>query len=58
MNKRYEIYKTSIGSSTGNALLNHIIFSSSQTGEPAPLRSIGQQKRKLFWFRFCGVVKL
>jgi hypothetical protein len=43
MNRHHKIVKTSSGLSTGKALLNHIIFSPSQTGETVPLRII--------WFR-------
>jgi hypothetical protein len=39
MNRRYEIFKTSSGPSTGKALLNHTNFSPSQTGETVPLNS-------------------
>jgi hypothetical protein len=38
MNRLYEIFKTPSGPSTGKALLNHTIFSQSQTGETVPLR--------------------
>jgi hypothetical protein len=37
MNSIYEIFKTPSGPSTGKALLNHTIFSPSQTGETVPL---------------------
>jgi hypothetical protein len=37
MNRPYEIFKTPSGQSTGKALLNHTIFSLSQTGETVPL---------------------
>jgi hypothetical protein len=37
MNRLYEIFKTPSGPSTGKALLNHTIFSTSQTGETVPL---------------------
>jgi hypothetical protein len=37
MKRRYEIFKTSSGPSTGKAPLNHTIFSPSQIGETAPL---------------------
>jgi hypothetical protein len=39
MNRLYEIFKTPSGSSTGKALLNHTIFSPSQTGDTVPLIS-------------------
>jgi hypothetical protein len=37
MTRLYEIFKTPSGPSTEKALLNHTIFSPSQTGEPVPL---------------------
>jgi hypothetical protein len=37
MNRLYEIFKTPSGPSIGKALLNHTIFSPSQTGETVPL---------------------
>jgi hypothetical protein len=37
MDRLYEILKTPSGPSTGKALLNHTIFSPSQTGETVPL---------------------
>jgi hypothetical protein len=37
MNRRYEIFTTSSGPSTGKALLNQTIFRPSQTGETVPL---------------------
>ncbi len=37
MNRHHKIFKTSSRLSTGKALLNHIIFSPSQTGETVPL---------------------
>jgi hypothetical protein len=37
MNRHPKIFKTSSGLSTGKALLNHIIFSPSQTVETVPL---------------------
>jgi hypothetical protein len=40
MNRRYKIFKRSSGPSTGKALLNHTIFSPSQTGETVPLSKI------------------
>jgi hypothetical protein len=36
MNRHYEIFKTLSGPSTGKSLLNHTIFSASQTGETVP----------------------
>jgi hypothetical protein len=39
MKKRYEIFKTPCGPSTGKALLNLTIFSPSQTGETVPLNA-------------------
>jgi hypothetical protein len=39
MNRLYEIFKTPSGPSTGKALLNHTIFSPSQTGETVPLNA-------------------
>ncbi len=47
MIKHYEIFKTPSGLSTGKALVNHTIFSPSQTGETVPL----MLKQKIF-FRF------
>jgi hypothetical protein len=38
MNRLYEIFKTPSGQSAGKALLNHTIFSPSQTGETVPLK--------------------
>jgi hypothetical protein len=38
MNRLYEIFKTPSGPSTGKALLNHTIFTPSQTGETVPLK--------------------
>ncbi len=38
MNRHNKIFKTSNGLSKGKALLNHIIFSPSQTSETVPLR--------------------
>ncbi len=38
MNRLYEIFKTPSGLSIGKALLNHTIFSPSQTGETVPLK--------------------
>jgi hypothetical protein len=38
MNRLYEIFKKPSGPSTRKALLNHTIFSPSQTGETVPLR--------------------
>ncbi len=40
MNRPYEIFKTPSGPSTGKALLNHAIFSPSQTGETVPLSAL------------------
>jgi hypothetical protein len=37
MNRLYEIFKTPRGPSIVKALLNHTIFSPSQTGETVPL---------------------
>ncbi len=44
MNRHQKIVKTSSGLSTGKALLNHIIFSPSQSGETVPLRELGPLK--------------
>ncbi len=48
MNRLYEIFKTPSGPSIGKALLNHAIFSPSQTGETVPLRrddtTLGQKR--------------
>jgi hypothetical protein len=45
MSSLYEIFKTPSGPSTGKALLNHTIFSPSQTGETVPLiREIHKQE--------------
>jgi hypothetical protein len=38
MNRHHKIVKTSSSLSTGKALLNHILFSPSQTGETVPLK--------------------
>jgi hypothetical protein len=37
MKRHHKIFKTSSGLSTGKALLSHIIFSPSQTGETVPI---------------------
>jgi hypothetical protein len=42
MNRLYELFKKPSGPSTGKALLNHIIFSPSQTGETAPLTYVNK----------------
>jgi hypothetical protein len=39
MNRLYEIFKTPSSPSKGRALLNHTIFSPSQTGETVPLNN-------------------
>jgi hypothetical protein len=53
MNRLYEIFKTPSGPPIGKALLNHTIFSPSQTGETVPLNinydSFGKETfRELF----------
>jgi hypothetical protein len=53
MNRLYEIFKTPSGPSTGKALLNHTIFSPSQTGETVPLNQcLCLNKGKTCYFRF------
>jgi hypothetical protein len=48
MNRHYNIFKKPSSPSTGKALLNHILFSPSQTGETVPLspayRPVGKKK--------------
>jgi hypothetical protein len=39
MNRLYEIFKTPSDPSIGKALLNHTIFSPSQTGETVPVNN-------------------
>jgi hypothetical protein len=47
MNRLYELFKTPSGPSTGKALLNHTIFSPSQTGETVPLTLLIQRDMKI-----------
>jgi hypothetical protein len=46
MSRHYKIFKTSSSPSTGKALLNHTIFSPSQTGETVPLLLMSGQNHK------------
>jgi hypothetical protein len=43
MNRLYEIFKTPSGPSAVKALLNHTIFSPSQTGETVPLMVVASE---------------
>jgi hypothetical protein len=45
MNRLYEIVKTPSGPSTGKALLDHTIFSPSQTGETVPLKELSKMQK-------------
>jgi hypothetical protein len=46
MFKHYEIFKQSSGPSSGKALLNHTIFSPSQTDETVPLNRVVEFNNK------------
>jgi hypothetical protein len=52
MNRLYEIFKTPSGPSTVKALLNHTIFSPSQTGETVPLSN------EACWFFWRGLPRV